>query len=110
MKKVLSFVTIVVVVLVLSGCGKKDVLKGTWGNGINDYFNATWTFDGKGNVTLKTDDIESKGSYKINDQEVTIELDVWEESKVYKFVIDNDTLTLAATDFVSPSYINLKKD
>lgn len=111
-KKILKLSLLIIIIIstlfILTGCGK-DELKGTWGDGVDDFYNANWTFDGKGKVTMKSDFAEGTGNYSINGDIVTVELDIWENKKEYKFIIENNKLTLEATDEISPSYKELTK-
>ena len=112
MKKILISSMLVCVLiasmLILAGCGK-DKLAGKWSDAVDDMYNATFEFDGKGNVTYVTEYAEGKGTYKIKDDKVTISLDIWTKPIEYKFEFNDKKLTLTATNGYSPNYKELKK-
>ncbi|MBR6948700.1 MAG: hypothetical protein IKH54_00765 [Bacilli bacterium] len=87
MKKIISVIFVLVIVLLITGCGtKKDELYGKWiakpENQLVFYVNAketvggkenyTLEIDGKGNYSLTLDNKETKkGKYTISDNNVT---------------------------------------
>ncbi len=111
MKK-LTVLLVSISLLLLVGCGKKSPLVGTWKGDSNDGLNTTFVFKKNGDVEYKNEfGIESKGTYKINKDEVTIKIESWDKAKVYKFKVKDSKLSLSATDKYSPSYKNMiKKD
>lgn len=112
MKKLLTVCSLIIILAIsmccLAGCGK-DKLAGKWSNAVDDIYNAVFEFDGKGNVTYKTEYAEGKGTYTINEDKVTISLDIWTKPIEYKFEFNDKKLTLTATNGYSPSYKELKK-
>lgn len=111
MKKIISIVLCLMIVLSLTACGGGDVLKGTWVQEGTDYGTVTWTFDGKGKCTLETDFLEkASGTYTItDDSKVTIKIDLWDDEKVYEYTVSDSNLKLTATDGLSPDYDLTKK-
>ena len=114
MKKKLLLVSLLFVSLfVFVGCGSSNELVGTW-KGLDDaesrdmQMETTFVFESNGNVTYSNEyGITGTGTYEINENKVTIEMDIW--SKVYEFKVDGDKLSLIATDAYSPSYSELIK-
>ncbi len=110
MKKYLLSLVLVLGVFLLVGCGKSNALVGTWEGSTTDGLKSTFVFKSGDKVEYSNEfGINSKGTYKIKDDTVTINLEAWDNEKVYKFSINNNTLKLSATDNYSPSYNNLKK-
>lgn len=110
MKKAISLVICLVIVLSLVACGGGDVLKGTWTCEDSNYGTVEFTFDGKGKeCTYSNDFFEGSGTYVIDGDQVTITLDLWEDAKLYDFSVSDTSLTLTATDDLSPSYDLTKK-
>ena len=109
MKKVLLSVLIVMTLFIFAGCGSKNELEGTWKNPKDDTMNTVWVFSDDEKCEMKNDYYTSKGTYKINDNKVTIDLDGWINPKVYKYEVKNDKLTLKATDTTNPSYEGMTK-
>lgn len=114
MKKTLTIVALValllVMVVVLAGCGSKDPIKGKWSGKNDDGTQTDWEFKGNGNCTMKNEfGFEGKGTYKVEDSKVTIKLEDWDEEKVYEFKVDGNKLSLTPTDPLSPTYAELVK-
>lgn len=113
MKKFLSVICCLAIILSLAACGGGggDALKGTWVQEGTDYGTVTWKFDGKGKCTLDTDFLDNaEGTYTISDDSsVTIEIDVWDSEKVYDYAVSDGNLKLTATDGLSPDYDLTKK-
>lgn len=117
MKKKIFLISLFFVSLIsLVGCGKSaDKLKGTW-KGLSDgesrdyQIDTTFKFDGNSNVEYENEyGIKSKGTYEIKDNKVTISLETWDSKKEYEFTINDNKLSLKATDVYSPSYSELIK-
>lgn len=113
--KLLLVALFTISLFLLVGCGSsKDALSGSW-KGLTDgesrdmQIETTFTFkDGEVDY-LNEYGFTGKGTYEIKDDTVTIKLDSWDQDKVYKFSVKDDTLSLTATDAYSPSYSELKK-
>lgn len=107
MKKVLL---VLVSVLILVGCGKTNALVGKWNGDTEDGMNTTFVFEKNGDVKYDNEyGFDSKGTYKVKGDEVTITLESWSDSKVYKYEVKGKKLTLTATDKLSPSYKSMTK-
>lgn len=53
---------------------------------------------------------ETSGTYTLtDDSKVTIKIDLWDDEKVYEYVVSDGTLKLTATDGLSPDYELTKK-
>lgn len=111
MKKIISALLCIVIVLSFAACGSTDALKGTWTQESADYGTVTWTFDGNGKCTLDTDFLDkAPGTYEIvDDSNVKIKIDLWEEEKVYEYTVSDSSLKLTATDGLAPDYELTKK-
>ena len=112
MKKFLSVICCLAIILSLAACGGGgDTLKGTWVQEDTDYGTVTWNFDGKGKCTLDTDFMDNAdGTYTISgDSNVTIEIDVWDSEKIYEYAVSDGHLKLTASDGLSPDYNLTKK-
>ncbi len=107
MKKVLVGLVLCLSLVFITGCGS-DKLKGAWSGESNDGLKSTFTFDGKGEVTYKNDYYENNGTDTIEYNKVTIK-DVFSDNKTYEFKIEDEKLSLTATDNYSPSYKDLEK-
>lgn len=114
-KRVLLLVTLFVSCFALLACGKSNDLIGTWkglsdGESRGDQIEATFVFGSNDEVEYSNEfGFSGKGTYKIEDNKVTIKIDLWENEKVYEFKVDGDKLSLKATDSISPSYSELIK-
>lgn len=112
MKKLISAVLCLIIILSLAACsGGGDALKGTWVQENTDYGTVTWDFNGNGKCTLDTDFLDkASGTYTITDDgKITIKIDLWEEEKVYEYTVSDSNLKLTATDGLSPDYDLAKK-
>ena len=112
MKKFLTVFSLVIVALVLVGCGKKDnELVGKWSKAEGDELEAIFTFNSDGTMTYDNAFISaSNGTYEIKDDKVTMTVEIWSAPKEYKFEVKDGKLTLTAQDGLSPSYTNLVKE
>ena len=113
MKKFLSVICCLAIILSLAACGGGrggDALKGTWEQTGTDYGTVTWKFDGKGGFTSESDFFDNKGTYTIDGSQVTITREGdFADSVVYDFVVSGSSLTLTATDGLAPDYDLTKK-
>lgn len=112
MKKIISAVLCLGIILSLAACGGGgDALKGKWVQEGTDYGTVTWEFNGNGKCTLDTDFLDNaSGTYTITDEsKVTIKIDLWEEEKIYEYAVSDGNLKLTATDGLSPDYDLTKK-
>ena len=114
-KKLLLFVTLFVSFFAIVACGKSNELVGTWkglsdGESRGDQIEATFVFKDGDEVEYSNEfGFTGTGTYKIEDNKVTINIDLWTNEKVYEFKVDGDKLSLKATDSISPSYSELVK-
>ena len=110
MKKILCSLVLVCSLLFLTACGSSNKLLGTWEGKTNDGLKTTFTFEKKDVVKYSNEyGFSSEGTYEIKDDTVTIDLELWNQKKVYKFEVKNNKLTLTATDNYSPSYKEMTK-
>lgn len=113
MKKFLSVICCLTIILSLAACGGGgggDALKGTWEQTGTDYGTVTWKFDGKGGFTSESDFFDNKGTYTIDGSQVTITREGdFADSVVYDFAVSGSSLTLTATDGLAPDYDLTKK-
>ena len=109
MKKVVSILLILTMVLALAACGSKDALAGTWTGDLGADGTVTWTFDGKGKVKFENEFSKQDGTYTINGDQVTISLELWDEANVYTFSVNGDSLTMNANDELGLSGTYTKK-
>lgn len=109
MKKTISIVLCLLLVLSLTACGGGDALKGTWTCQDKDYGTVTWNFDGNGKCTLKHDFTDDNGTYTIDGSKVSIKLSLWDTETVYDFTASGSGLKLTATDGLAPDYDLAKK-
>lgn len=81
-----------------------QVLEGTWKQDKDYIDDWQWTFDGKGNCTLKSEQYNSSasGTYQVNESEktVSIHLDTWEEAIPFTYqlrkTLSDETLKLSS--------------
>ena len=110
MKKYLLSLILVLCIVTLVGCGKKNALVGKWEGKTNDGMLTTFEFKKDGKVDYNNKyNFSSTGTYKIDGKKVTIKLDSWDKEKVYEFSVKNKKLSLKATDKISPSYDDMIK-
>ena len=115
-KKYLLLTILFVSLFVFVGCGKSDnELVGTW-KGLTDgesremQIETTFEFKSNGNVSYSNEyGIDSTGTYEIKENKVDIKLESWDKTKTYEFKVENDKLSLKATDVYSPSYSEMVK-
>ena len=110
MKKIISGILMLIITFCMTACGNTDVLKGTW-EGTYEDGNASLTFDGKGKCSITTMVLsESSCEYKIlNDKDVDIKLDIWDNPLLYHYTIDGKNLKLVPDNSYSPHYEVTKK-
>lgn len=111
MKKIVISLIATISIFLTVGCGSKgNALVGTWNGDTNDGLNTTFIFKKGDKVEYNNEyGIKSSGTYKIEDNKVTITLESWDKAKVYEFTINDNNLSLKATDVYSPSYDKLTK-
>ncbi len=108
MKKVTKLISLALIaVLVLSlfaACGgstPKDVLAGDWKQTDEVNGNWTWTFDGAGKCKLdgETTGFKTEGIYTLDEaaKTVTVNMDGWDNEKVYTYTLTDTTLDLEET-------------
>lgn len=109
MKKIITLVLICTSVLLLTACGGNKLI-GTWEGKTEDGIQTTFIFKSGNKVEYKNEvGFNSTGTYKINKDEVTINLESWDKEKVYKFEVKDKKLSLTATDSYSLSYKDMEK-
>ncbi|MBR3523489.1 MAG: hypothetical protein IKN87_02250 [Bacilli bacterium] len=111
MKKIVLSLVVVLSVVLLVGCGKKnDQLIGSWKGETEDGLVTTFTFEKDNKVKYDNEyGFSSEGTYKKEDKYIYINLESWTEEKKYEYTLKDDKLDLKATDLYSPSYKGMKK-
>ena len=110
MKKIFLSIVLATCLCILTACGKTSDLVGKWEGKTNDGLTTIFEFKKDGKVIYSNEfGFESNGTYKIDNDKVTISLELWSEDKVYEFVIEDKKLSLIATDIYSPSYTDMVK-
>ena len=109
MKKVVSILLILTLVLALAACGSKDALAGTWTGDLGADGIVTWTFDGKGKVKFENEFSKQDGTYTIDGDQVTISLELWDAPNVYTFSVSGNSLTMNANNELGLSGTYTKK-
>lgn len=94
MKKVISLLTVLILILTLTACGNKDAVAGTWKADLGNDGIVTWNFDGTGNCTMKNSFTDQKGTYTIKDDQITVKLELWDNPSTYTFNVDESKLTM----------------
>lgn len=104
-----TFLMLAMLVSLCACGGPSDSLKGTWAGTNDDEVGVTWTFDGGGKCKMENDyGTKDDGTYTIDGDKVSIKLNGWDAEKLYQFTISGSSLSLSATDAMSPNY-ELKK-
>ena len=80
--------------LTLAACGSKDALAGTWSAELGADGVITWSFNGKGKCTMENAYMKQKGTYSIEDDQLTVTLETWSEPSTYTFSVDGSSLTM----------------
>ena len=94
MKRTLSLILILTMLLSLAACGSKDALAGTWSAELGADGVITWTFNGKGKCTMENAYMKQDGTYTIDGDQLTVKLEAWSESSTYTFSVDDSSLTM----------------
>lgn len=94
MKRILSLFLTTAMLLTLTACGSKDELAGTWSAELEYDGVITWTFDGKGKCTMENSYMEQEGTYSIDGDQLTVELQSWSQPYTYTFSVEGDSLTM----------------
>ena len=105
-----ALVLVTVMLLALAACGSGgsgDALKGSW-SGTDENGAVTWTFDGSGKCEMKTDALDSKGTYTIDGSNVSIQIELWDSANTYAFTVADGKLSLKGSG-AAPDYTDLKK-
>lgn len=111
-KIVLSVILIMSLVFALAACGgggdadsPEKAFKGTWVGGSTDEIETTFTFDGKDKCTFENEfGASSEGTYTIEDGDLTIDMDLWDEPQEFAYEIDGTTLIMDNYHDYKPSY------
>ena len=81
--------------VLLNACGgKKDAVAGSWSADLGVDGVVTWTFDGKGSCTMENPYMKQEGTYSLDGDQMTVQLELWEKEKLYTFSVDGDSLTM----------------
>lgn len=94
MKKLVSLLLIASLLLVLAACGSKDALAGTWTGDLGLDGIVTWTFDGSGEVKFDNGFTKQDGTYTIDGDQVTIQLELWDAAQTFTFSVTGSSLTM----------------
>lgn len=94
LRRILALVLAAAALTALVACGAKDALAGTWKGDLGADGTITWTFDGKGKCTLQNTFLKQNGTYTIEGDQVTVQLETWSDSQTYTFSVDGDNLTM----------------
>lgn len=94
MKKFAALLLIVITLVTFSACGSKDALAGTWSAELEYDGVITWTFDGNGKCTMENAYMKQNGTYTIEDDQLTVTLETWDEPSTYTFSVDDTSLTM----------------
>lgn len=109
MKKFYVSIVAIFMLILVTGCGKSNPIVGTWEGATEDGLATTWEFKSNNKVDYKDTFETGTGKYEIDGNTIKISLDIKENEKVYEFKVEGNTLTMLATDQVSPSYNKLTK-
>ena len=109
MKKFAALLLIVVTLVTFSACGSKDALAGTWSAELEYDGVITWTFDGNGKCTMENAYMKQNGTYTIEDDQLTVTLETWDEPSTYTFSVDDTSLTMNENS-VMVSVVPLRKN
>ena len=94
MKKFVTLILFVTVLLTLAACGSKDALAGTWSAELGADGLITWTFNGKGKCTMENAYMEQDGTYTIEGDQLTVMLEAWSDPSTYTFSVEGNSLTM----------------
>ena len=83
-----------IMILTLAACGSKDALAGTWSAELGADGVITWSFNGKGKCTMENAYMKQKGTYSIEEDQLTVTLETWSEPSTYTFSVDGNSLTM----------------
>ena len=109
MKKIIALLLALSLILALAACGSKDALAGTWTGDLGADGTVTWTFDGKGKVKFDNTFSKQDGTYTIDGDQVTIQLELWDEAQVFTFNVSGGSLTMNENSGVGLSGTYTKK-
>ena len=109
MKKFVSMFLIISMLFLMTACGSKDALAGTWTGDLGLDGTVTWTFDGSGKVKFDNTFSKQDGTYTIDGNQVTIQLELWDEAQTFTFSVDGSTLTMEENSGVGLSGTYTKK-
>ena len=94
MKKFVTLILFVTVLLTLAACGSKDALAGTWSAELGADGLITWTFNGKGKCTMENAYMEQYATYTIEGDQLTVMLEAWSDPSTYTFSVEGNSLTM----------------
>ena len=84
-----------------SSAAAADILSGSWKQTDEVNGDWTWTFDGAGKCKLvgDTTGFSGDGTYKLDEsaKTVTVNMEAWDDEKVYEYTLEGDTLDLKST-------------
>ena len=77
-----------------SNAGESDGLTGTWTGDLGGDGIVTWTFDGNGSCTMENFAMEQTGTYSVDGDQMTVQLENWDAAKIYTFSVDDTSLSM----------------
>lgn len=109
MKKLAFLLLVIAALLALSACGSKDAVAGTWTGDLGADGVVTWTFDGKGGCTMENPAMKQKGTYSLEGDQMTVQLENWDAKRVYTISVNDSSLTMNDNEGVAISGTYTKK-
>ena len=111
MKKWLAALLILTMIFALAACsgGSKDMVAGTWSGDLGADGTVTWTFDGKGGCTMENEFMKQTGTYTLENDQLTVKLENWDDPNVYTVTVDGNALTMNDNEGIAVSGTYTKK-
>lgn len=98
MKKIFISLITICMIFIITGCGKKDPLIGTWEGKNNDGRNTIFTFKKDNKINFDNGLVKLDGTYSTKGDTLTIKIEAWQKDRNYIFKIENNTLNLTPKD------------